>query len=160
MKIITVHFNKRISSWVLTKRGEFTSLHRSGHGLLRVSEHTAEGTQLLVKTLFRAPDIWALSPEQVRQPSCVPLPSETSLCRWTCRLQRQHIFWDRPCFGPSSSARRQVWTPDICAPSLQEESLPAESALTTETQERPRLPGLLTEANRITGETSSNQRKL
>jgi hypothetical protein len=30
--------------------------------------------------------------------------------------------------------------PDICAPSLQEESLPAESTLTTETQERDRLP--------------------
>ena len=50
--------------------------------------------------------------------------------------------------------------PDICAPSLQEESLPVESTLATETQERARLPGLLTEANRITGGTSSNQRKL
>ena len=39
--------------------------------------------------------------------------------------------------------------PDICPPSLQEESLPAESTLTTETQERTRRPGLLTEANRI-----------
>ena len=46
--------------------------------------------------------------------------------------------------------------PDICAPSLQEESLPAESTLITETQERATLPGLLTEANRITGVTSSN----
>ena len=35
--------------------------------------------------------------------------------------------------------------PDICAPSLQEESLPAESALTTETQERASLPDLLVE---------------
>ena len=50
--------------------------------------------------------------------------------------------------------------PDICAPSLQEESLPVESTLATETQERARLPGLLTEANRITGEKSSNQRQL
>jgi hypothetical protein len=48
--------------------------------------------------------------------------------------------------------------PDICAPSLQEESLPAESTLTTETQERVRLPGLLIEANRITGGTSSNKK--
>jgi hypothetical protein len=47
---------------------------------------------------------------------------------------------------------------DLCALSLKEESLPAESTLTTETQER--LPGLLTEANRFTGETSSNQRQL
>jgi hypothetical protein len=50
--------------------------------------------------------------------------------------------------------------PDICAPSLQEQSLPAESTLTTETQERASLPGLMKEANRITGGTSSNQRQL
>ena len=37
---------------------------------------------------------------------------------------------------------------DICAPSLQEESLPGESALTTETQDRASIPGLLIEANR------------
>jgi hypothetical protein len=34
--------------------------------------------------------------------------------------------------------------PDLCAPSLQEESLPAESALTTGIQERVGLPGVLT----------------
>ena len=50
--------------------------------------------------------------------------------------------------------------PDLCAPSLQEESLPAESTLTTETQERAGLPELLTEANRITGATGSSQRQL
>jgi hypothetical protein len=50
--------------------------------------------------------------------------------------------------------------PDICAPSLQEDSLPEESTLNTETQERARLPGLLTKANRITGGTSSNQKQL
>jgi hypothetical protein len=44
-----------------------------------------------------------------------------------------------------TSARRQVRTPDIWAPSLQEESLPAESTLNTETQERASLPGLLIE---------------
>ena len=63
-------------------------------------------------------------------------------------------------FRPSSSARRQSWAPDLCAPSLPEESLPAESALTTGTQERVGLPGVLTEANRITGGTSSSQRQL
>ena len=31
--------------------------------------------------------------------------------------------------------------PDLCAPSLQEESLPEESTLTTETQKRAGLPG-------------------
>jgi hypothetical protein len=41
--------------------------------------------------------------------------------------------------------------PDLCAPSLQGESLSAESTLTTETQERAGHLGLLTEANRITG---------
>jgi hypothetical protein len=50
--------------------------------------------------------------------------------------------------------------PDICAPSLQEERVPAESTLSIETQERAILPGLLAEANRITGGTSSNQRQL
>jgi hypothetical protein len=38
--------------------------------------------------------------------------------------------------------------------------LPAESAQTTETQERSSLPGLLIEANRIMRGTSSNQRQL
>ena len=37
--------------------------------------------------------------------------------------------------------------PDICPPSLQKESLPAECALTAETQEISNLPGLLIEAN-------------
>jgi hypothetical protein len=32
---------------------------------------------------------------------------------------------------------------DLCAPSLQEESLPEESTLTTETQKRAGLPGQL-----------------
>jgi hypothetical protein len=67
---------------------------------------------------------------------------------------------EQACFVPSSSARRQVQIPDICAPSLQEETFPAECTLATETQERDSLPGLLIKANRIMGETSSNQRKL
>jgi hypothetical protein len=50
--------------------------------------------------------------------------------------------------------------PDICVASLQEESLTAESALTTETQERANLSGLLMEANRIMRGISSNQRQL
>jgi hypothetical protein len=50
--------------------------------------------------------------------------------------------------------------PDICAPSLQEESLPADSAQTTKTQERSSLSCLLIEANRITGGTNSNKRQL
>jgi hypothetical protein len=47
----------------------------------------------------------------------------------------------------TNSARRQVQTPDIWAHSLQEECLPAECTLSTETQERASLPGLLIEVN-------------
>jgi hypothetical protein len=61
----------------------------------------------------------------------------------------------------TTSARRQVRIPDIWAPSLQEDNLPAENTLTTtETKEKASLPGLLIEANRVTWGTSSNQRQL
>ena len=63
-------------------------------------------------------------------------------------------------FEASSSAKRSTGTPDFCVPSLQEKSLPEENALTTGTQERVGLPRVLTEANRITGGTSSSQREL
>ena len=56
--------------------------------------------------------------------------------------------------------RKWIRAPDFWIPVLQEESLLAESALTTETQVRVGLPGVLTEANRITGGTSSSQRQL
>jgi hypothetical protein len=62
---------------------------------------------------------------------------------WTAEATQ---ILDKPYFRPSSSAR----IPDICPPSLQEESLPEESALTTGTQERASLPGQLIEANLIT----------
>jgi hypothetical protein len=53
--------------------------------------------------------------------------------------------WDLKTSGEwkTNSARRLVQTPDIWAPSMQEESLPAESTLTTEIKERASLPGLL-----------------
>jgi hypothetical protein len=73
-------------------------------------------------------------PHHLGEPSWFLDPTETSLHRGECGLQKLHRFWDNPCFRPSSSARRQVQMPDICPPSLQEESLPAESALTIETQ--------------------------
>jgi hypothetical protein len=56
--------------------------------------------------------------------------------------------------------RRGIWAPEFWSPSLQEEGLPAQSALTTGTQERVGLSGVLTKANRITGGTSSSQRQL
>jgi hypothetical protein len=55
----------------------------------------------------------------------------------------------------TTSARSLVRTPDIWVPSLQEESLPAENTLPTETKERATLPGLLIEANRVTWRASS-----
>jgi hypothetical protein len=63
-------------------------------------------------------------------------------------------------FRPSSSARRQSWSSALWAPSPPEESLPTGSALTPGTQERAGLPGMLTEANRLTGGTRSSQRQL
>jgi hypothetical protein len=64
--------------------------------------------------------------EHLGEPSWFPDPSETSLQVrvWTteansfCDRPRQHSFWDRSCFRPSSSARREVRNPDICVPSL------------------------------------------
>jgi hypothetical protein len=55
---------------------------------------------------------------------------------------------------------KKIRVPDCGTPAPKEESLPAESALTTETQERVGLPRLLTEAKRITGGSNSNQRQL
>jgi hypothetical protein len=60
----------------------------------------------------------------------------------------------------TSGLRKWIRAPDCWTPALQEESLPAESALTTGTQVRVGLPGVLTEANRITGGSSSSQRHL
>lgn len=70
-----------------------------------------------------------------------------------CRSNR--AFWTG-----SFQAWRKSWAPDLCVPLLQEKSLPAEGALTTGTQERVGLPGVLTEAKRITGEISSSQTQL
>jgi hypothetical protein len=53
--------------------------------------------------------------------------------------------------------RRWIRAPEFWAPALQEESLPAESALTIRTQVRVGIPGVLTEANRIRGGSSSSQ---
>jgi hypothetical protein len=102
---------------------------------------------------------WDL-PEHLGELSLIQDLSEDNQCRRECPLLKLHNFWDRPSFRPSSSARRQVLTADICEPSLQKESLTSESTLTIETQERSCLPGLLIESNRITGGTSCNQRQL
>jgi hypothetical protein len=59
-------------------------------------------------------------------------------------------------FRPPSSARKWSWSSVLCAPFLTGKSLPPGSALTPGTQERVGL----TEANILTGETSSSQRQL
>jgi hypothetical protein len=56
--------------------------------------------------------------------------------------------------------RKWIRASDFWTPTLQEESLPAESVLTNGTQVRVGLPGVLTEANRFTGGTSFSQRQL
>jgi hypothetical protein len=78
----------------------------------------------------------------------VPCP----LSLWTTARTHKGSPTDLKTYGEwnTTMARRQVRTTDIWAPSLQEESLPAESNLTTETKERSSLPGLLIEANIIT----------
>jgi hypothetical protein len=67
---------------------------------------------------------------------------------------------DKTNFWPSSSARKQIWAPDICTPSPLEERCSADNTLTTETQERVGLWGVLTEAKWIIAGTSSSQRQL
>jgi hypothetical protein len=88
----------------------------------QVTVQTAGVTQLLGQTLFQDPGIWAPSPPEERCQLGRALKARAEeraiLCLGVCRLQRQDIFWDRPCFRPLSSARRQAWTPDLCAPSL------------------------------------------
>jgi hypothetical protein len=56
--------------------------------------------------------------------------------------------------------KRWIRAPNFWISALQGESLPVESALTTGTQVRVGFPGVLTEANRITGGSSSCQRQL
>jgi hypothetical protein len=95
---------------------------------------------------------------QVRASSCIPGLSESSPSRGTCWPQKQQSFLDRVPLGlhPQPGGRAETQT----SGHLPCKSLPAERALTTGTQERIELAGVLTEANRITGGTRSNQRQL
>jgi hypothetical protein len=130
--------------------------HRIQHGILR---SLVSGTQCLFQSNHTEPET-ALNREIVTQPDqghkSHPVHSSTSVpCAqsfWTPPRSSQDPPWDLKTFGEwnTTSARRQVRRPDIWAPSLQEESLAAESTQTTETKERASLPGLLIEANIIT----------
>jgi hypothetical protein len=72
-----------------------------------------------------------------------------------------------PSRGESASREgSEPWTQEVDLSSRllctfpAEESIPAESFLTTETQRRVGLSGVLTEAKRITGETCHSQRQI
>jgi hypothetical protein len=110
-----------------------TSLCRSARELWRVSKQTAEATQLLGQALFWAADIQAPSPreerwlsgraqppEQVREPSCLLCPSETSLCSSAHRLQRMSK-WTAKATQLLGQTSILGWAPDIWAPSPSEE---------------------------------------
>jgi hypothetical protein len=127
--------------------------------------------QLLRQTPFLAPDIQAPSLPEDR---CPPHPGGLCWSTWgshlgsriplrlvctsECGLQKLPASGTVPVSGlnlmPGSRSKCQI------SVYLQEESLSAESAQTTETQETASLPGLLIEANRIMRGTSSNQRQL
>jgi hypothetical protein len=130
--------------------------HRIPHGILTL----VSGTQHLPQSNHEEPETaltreaddpgltWGTSPfRSTRAPGCLASrvarhpqgPTQDSP-----RDPKTSGEWN------TTSARRQVRTPDIWTPSLQEESLPAENTLTTETKERASLPGLLIEANRVT----------
>jgi hypothetical protein len=140
--------------------------HRTLHGILGP---LVSGTQLLLQSNLVGPETALI--REAENPACqghksLPVSASTNepwvLSLWTLPRSpadspldlRTSVEWN------TISARRYVRTQDIWAPSLQEESLPAESTLTTETQKRSSLPGLLIEANRIMRGTSSNQRQL
>jgi hypothetical protein len=98
---------------------------------------------------------------QVRSPSSIPGLSETSLLRRALRVQKHQSFLDRIPFDfhPQPGGRAEPQT-TVYLPHQRKACLPTGSALTPRTQERAGLPGMLPEANRLTGETSSSQRQL
>jgi hypothetical protein len=83
-------------------------------------------------------------PQDPQEPSWFQYSGESILHRWKCGLLKQWLLWQAKAtqllgkillwafiFG-----QEEVQMPDNCAPFLKEESLPAETALTTETQRR------------------------
>ena len=68
---------------------------------------------------------------QVKAPSCIPGLSKTSLHRRVHRPHKQQNFLDSVPSGFHLQPGGRAEHPDLCAPSLQEQSLPAKSALTT-----------------------------
>jgi hypothetical protein len=85
-----------------------------------------------------------LLPQVPREPPWFRDSAESSLHRWECGLLKQRLPWQAKAtqllrkilFWAFIFGQEEVQTPDNCTPSLKEESLPAETALTTETQRR------------------------
>jgi hypothetical protein len=86
-------------------------------------------------------------PQDPQKPSWFQDSWESSLHRWECGLLKQRLLWQAKAtqllgkilFWAFIFGQEEVKMPDNCAPSLKEESLPAETALTTETQRRELL---------------------
>jgi hypothetical protein len=173
----TIELEVKSDNWVLsgprqhqgtlgTESSDTPKVYRTLHRILRP---LVSGTQLLLQSNCAGPETALL--REAENPGWTRVTSPTD--------SRQHwgtlgtdsadnpkvptgIPQDLRTSGEwiTTCARRKVRKPDIWAPSLQEESLPAQNTLNTGTQERSSLPGLLIEGNIITWEISSNQRHL
>ena len=146
--------------------GQPQGLHRIIHEILRP---LVSGNQLLLQSYHAVPETALIreAEKEVWPGSQVPSsPGEHwapwGQSWWTTQRSPQDSPWDLSISSEwiTTSAWRKVRTPDIWAPSLQEEIMPAESTLNTETQEKTSLPGLLIEAKIITWGTRYNQRQL
>jgi hypothetical protein len=91
-----------------------------------------------------------------RNPS-TPRTSWSPESKWT--TEATELLGQGPVI-PSSLGRRESWDPKPWALSLPEESRPTGRALTPGTQVRVGLPGVMTEAKRVTGGSSFSQRQL
>ena len=130
--------------------------HRNIHEILRP---LVSGKQLLLQSYHAGPETAFIREADKPAWPGSQVPSNPLQHRapwgqslWTPQRSPQDSPWDLSTSSEwiTTSARRKVRTPDIWDPSLQEEILPAESTLNTETQERTSLPSLLIEANIIT----------
>jgi hypothetical protein len=133
------------------------SLHRWECGLQRLAasgrgeSHKASGEALFLGSRHPATFLargqvstqpGRALPQDPREPSWFQDSMESSLHKWECGLLKQWILWQTKAtqllgkilFWAFIFGQEEVQTPDNCAPSLKEECLPAETALTTETK--------------------------
>ena len=143
--------------------GDYVSLYQQTWETRSLLSFSVQSTLCRQALLLQArcPDIWCSNLPPGR--SCDPLTKGLKIPWSVLWVPWARSLWKHPRSLQDSpqdlrtsgewnttSARRQVRTPDVWAPSLQEESLWVESTLTTETQERAFLQDLLIEANIIT----------